>query len=74
MCELNPAAEYVRLSHRISLAIRPEHIDWVIQTALQIQDGDIFYNVISREVMEDASRDRIAHISRCKIWMSAAGI
>jgi molybdopterin-guanine dinucleotide biosynthesis protein A len=52
VCELNPTAEFVAVVSSDIPTICPEHVDWVVQSALQIYDGDIFYNVITREVME----------------------
>jgi GTP:adenosylcobinamide-phosphate guanylyltransferase len=49
---LNPKAEFAALVSSDIPTIEADHVDWVIRSALQLQDGDIFYNVITRANME----------------------
>jgi GTP:adenosylcobinamide-phosphate guanylyltransferase len=50
--ELDRKAEYVLIVSSDIPAVRSEHIDWLIETAMQTQD-DIYYGVCPREVMEE---------------------
>lgn len=49
--ELNPKAEYALLVSSDIPALRPEMIDWLVETAMQTQD-ELYYGVIPRDVME----------------------
>ena len=49
--ELNPKAEYVLFVSSDIPAIKPEMVDWVVNTCLETED-DLYYNVIRREDME----------------------
>jgi GTP:adenosylcobinamide-phosphate guanylyltransferase len=49
--ELNPTAHHVLLVSSDIPAITGKSVDWVVRNAMQTDD-DIYYNVISREVME----------------------
>jgi GTP:adenosylcobinamide-phosphate guanylyltransferase len=49
--EINPAADHVAVVSADIPAILPEHVDWVVRTAMQT-DEDVYYNVITRQVME----------------------
>jgi len=49
--ELQPDAEHVLLVSSDVPSIKPEMIDWIVDTCMQTDD-DIYYNVITREVME----------------------
>jgi GTP:adenosylcobinamide-phosphate guanylyltransferase len=49
--ELNPASRHVLLVSSDIPAITPDMVDWAIQTALETDD-DLYYNLISQEVME----------------------
>jgi len=49
--EIDPAAKHVLLASSDVPGIRPEMVDWIINSALQTDD-DIYYNAIEREVME----------------------
>jgi GTP:adenosylcobinamide-phosphate guanylyltransferase len=49
--ELNPKAHHVTIVSADIPAVLPEHINWVVKTAMQT-DEDVYYNVITREVME----------------------
>lgn len=49
--EFNPNADYVLLASSDIPAIRPEMVDWLIETALETRD-DLYYGVVPRAVME----------------------
>ena len=49
--QLHPQAEYVLIVSSDIPAIKPEQIDWLIETAMQTHD-DIYYGVCPRPVME----------------------
>ena len=49
--ELNPAAHHVLTVSSDIPAIKPEMVDWLVNTAMQT-DHDIYYNVITRQNME----------------------
>ena len=49
--ELNPSAEYVLAATSDVPAITGEMVDWVVNSAMETEH-DLYYNVISREVME----------------------
>ena len=49
--DLNPQAEYVLIVSSDIPALRGEHVDWLIETAMQTRE-DIYYGVCPREVME----------------------
>ena len=49
--ELHPQASHVAVVSSDIPTIRSEHINWVVNTAMQT-DEDIYYNVITRPVME----------------------
>jgi GTP:adenosylcobinamide-phosphate guanylyltransferase len=49
--ELVPQASHALIVSSDIPAITPESVDWVVNTALKTDD-DIYYNVISRDVME----------------------
>lgn len=49
--EINPSADHVAIVSADIPGIQPEHVDWVVRTAMQT-DEDIYYNVITRQVME----------------------
>jgi GTP:adenosylcobinamide-phosphate guanylyltransferase len=49
--EINPAADHVAAVSADIPGIQPEHVDWVVRTAMQT-DEDVYYNVITRQVME----------------------
>lgn len=49
--QIEPQAHHVVLVSSDIPAIRPEMIDWVVNTALET-DHDVYYNVITRQAME----------------------
>ena len=49
--KLNPKAHHVAVVSADIPTILPEHVDWVVNTAM-LSDLDLYYNVISRETME----------------------
>jgi GTP:adenosylcobinamide-phosphate guanylyltransferase len=49
--EINPSAGHVTVASADIPGIRSEHVDWVVRTAMQT-DEDVYYNVITRQVME----------------------
>jgi hypothetical protein len=49
--EINPSAGHVVVASADIPGIRSEHVDWVVRTAMQT-DEDVYYNVITRQVME----------------------
>jgi GTP:adenosylcobinamide-phosphate guanylyltransferase len=49
--EVNPDSQHILLCSSDVPAVNTEAIDWVIETAMQT-DEDVYYNVITREVME----------------------
>jgi GTP:adenosylcobinamide-phosphate guanylyltransferase len=49
--EINPSAGHVTVASADIPGVRSEHIDWVVRTAMQT-DEDVYYNVITRQVME----------------------
>jgi GTP:adenosylcobinamide-phosphate guanylyltransferase len=49
--EINPSAGHVVVASADIPGVRAEHIDWVVRTAMQT-DEDVYYNVITRQVME----------------------
>ena len=49
--EVNPADRHIAVVSSDIPAIRPEHVDWVIETAMQT-DTDVYYNVVKQPVME----------------------
>jgi len=49
--EINPSAEYALLVSSDIPTITAQIVDWVVNTALETSD-DVYYNVISQEVME----------------------
>ncbi|OGO37610.1 MAG: hypothetical protein A2W35_05635 [Chloroflexi bacterium RBG_16_57_11] len=49
--EINPSAGHVAVVSADIPGIRSEHVDWVVRTAMQT-DEDVYYNVITRQVME----------------------
>ena len=49
--ELNRASEYVLVVSSDIPAVKSEHIDWLIETAMQTQE-DIYYGVCPQDVME----------------------
>ncbi len=51
LLEIDPQAKHLLLVTSDIPAIKPEMVDWTIKTAMQT-DEDLYYNVISREVME----------------------
>jgi GTP:adenosylcobinamide-phosphate guanylyltransferase len=51
LLEINPTAEYVLLVSSDIPAITPAMVDWVTQAAIA-SDGDVCYNIITRETME----------------------
>jgi GTP:adenosylcobinamide-phosphate guanylyltransferase len=48
---IHPAAEYVAVVSSDIPAILPQHVDWVVNSAMQSRE-DVYYNVITRQVME----------------------
>lgn len=50
--DIDPKAEFAAIVSSDIPTISPSHVDWVINQSLQLQDGDVFYNVIKREDME----------------------
>ena len=48
---LNPEAKYMVISSADIPTITGDMVDWVVETCLETED-DLYYNVISREVME----------------------
>ncbi len=50
--ELNPKAEHVLIVSSDIPAIKGEHIDWLIESAMRTKE-DIYYGVCPREVMEE---------------------
>ena len=63
--ELNNKAEYVLIVSSDIPAIKGEHIDWLIETAMQTKD-DIYYGVCPREVMEARFPDSRRTYTRLK--------
>jgi GTP:adenosylcobinamide-phosphate guanylyltransferase len=51
LMRINPQAKHVLLVSSDIPALKAEMIDWVVKTTMQT-DEDVYYNVISREVME----------------------
>lgn len=51
LLEINPKTNHLLLVTSDIPGIQPEMVDWTIQTAMQT-DEDIYYNVITRQVME----------------------
>ena len=51
-----PEAEFVLLASADIPALRPETVTWFIETC-ESQDGDFFYSVVEKEVMEAAFPD-----------------
>jgi GTP:adenosylcobinamide-phosphate guanylyltransferase len=49
--ELNPTARYVAVVSSDIPSIKAEHVDWVVDAAMQTQE-DVYYNVIQQETME----------------------
>ena len=49
--EFNPTVGHVAVVSADIPGILPEHVDWVVRTAMQT-DEDVYYNVITRQVME----------------------
>ena len=49
--EINPSAKFVVLASADIPGVTPESVDWVVKTALE-SDHDVYYNTITREVME----------------------
>jgi hypothetical protein len=49
--DLNPQAEYVLIVSSDIPTLRGDHVDWLIETAMQTRE-DIYYGVCPREVME----------------------
>ena len=49
--EINPSAGHVAVVSSDIPGVRAEHVDWVVRTAMQT-DEDVYYNVITRQVME----------------------
>lgn len=49
--ELNPQASHTLIVSSDIPTIRPEMVDWTIQTCLET-DHDMYYNVVERDVME----------------------
>jgi GTP:adenosylcobinamide-phosphate guanylyltransferase len=49
--ELNPKTEYVLVVSSDIPALKPEMVDWLVDTCMETQD-DIYYGVCPREVME----------------------
>jgi molybdopterin-guanine dinucleotide biosynthesis protein A len=49
--ELNPKAEYVLIVSSDIPAIKPEMVDWLVNTCMETKD-DLYYGVCPREVME----------------------
>jgi GTP:adenosylcobinamide-phosphate guanylyltransferase len=49
--EINPKADYLLFVSSDIPTISGEMVDWVVNTAMQTKE-DVYYNVISREVME----------------------
>jgi GTP:adenosylcobinamide-phosphate guanylyltransferase len=49
--KLNPKTEYVLVVSSDIPGLKPEMVDWLIETAMQTHD-DIYYGVIPRDVME----------------------
>lgn len=49
--DLNPDAKHVVIASSDIPSLHPEAINWVVNTAMQT-DEDIYYNVVTREVME----------------------
>ncbi len=47
----NPAAVHVAIVSADIPAVQPSHVDWVVERAEE-SDDDVYYTVISREVME----------------------
>jgi len=50
--ELDPQNEYVMIVSSDIPGIKPEMIDWLVETCMQTHD-DLYYGVVPREVMED---------------------
>jgi GTP:adenosylcobinamide-phosphate guanylyltransferase len=75
--ELNPAARHVLIVSSDIPAITAESVDWVVKTVMQT-DYDVYYNVITRQVMEtrypDSRRSyvRLQDIEACGGDMNAA--
>lgn len=49
--QVNPGLEYTVFASSDIPALKPEMVDWVVNTAMETRD-DIYYNVITRPVME----------------------
>ncbi len=50
--EINPGAEHVLVASSDIPTIKPEMVDWLINTAIETDD-DLYYNVVQRAVMEE---------------------
>jgi GTP:adenosylcobinamide-phosphate guanylyltransferase len=62
--QLNPGAKHALLVSADIPALRPDHIAWLVDTALQT-DHDFYYTIIERRVMESrypASRRSYTHL------------
>ncbi len=49
--DLNPVDRHIAVVSSDIPAVKPEHVDWVIETAMQT-DLDVYYNVVQQPVME----------------------
>lgn len=49
--ELNRKTQYVMIVSSDIPALKPEHVDWLVETSMQTQD-DLYYGVCPRDVME----------------------
>jgi CTP:molybdopterin cytidylyltransferase MocA len=66
---LNPAAHHVLLASSDIPAITPEMVDWLARTAAET-DHDVYYNVITRQVMEaryPGSRRTYTHLKGMEV-------
>lgn len=64
VAQLNPAAKHAVWASADVPAVRPEHINWLIETCSQT-DHEFYYNVIERSLMEKrypASRRTYTHL------------
>lgn len=49
--ELNKKTQYVMVVSSDIPAVKPEHVDWLVETSMETQD-DLYYGVCPRDVME----------------------
>ncbi len=69
LAELNPASTCALWASADIPGVRPEHVDWLVDTCLQTDD-DIYYCIIERAVMEaryPASRRSYTHLKEMTV-------